>query len=190
MRRTSWITALAAVSAMVSSCAAGGGPTGLPPIPAPASQEYRLGSGDKIRLNVYGLDAMNAEYTVGDSGFLSLPLIQGVPVAGLTLREVEQAIATKLSQQQILREPVVNVQTVTLRPFYIMGEVRNPGEYPYRPGMTVQSAVATAGGFTYRAANRVVAVTRVVNGQDVVGSAPLNAPVMPGDRIRVFEKWF
>jgi protein involved in polysaccharide export with SLBB domain len=189
MRRTSWVTAVAAVMVMVSSCGAGGA-GGLPSLPPLPSQEYRLGSGDKIRLSVYGLDAMNAEYTVGDSGFLSLPLIQGVPVSGLTLREVEQAIAAKLSQQQILREPVVNVQTIALRPFYILGEVRNPGEYPYRPGMTVQSAVATAGGFTYRAANRSVAVTRLVNGQEIVGAAPLNAPVMPGDRIRVFEKWF
>ena len=189
MRRTSWITALAAITVLASGCG-GGGPSGLEPLPPVASQEYRLGTGDKIRLNVFGLDTMNAEYTVGDSGFLSLPMIQGVQVSGLTLRQVEQAIATKLSQMQILREPVVNVQYVTLRPFYIMGEVRNPGEYPYRPGMTVQSAVATAGGFTYRAANRAVVVTRQINGQDVVGSAPLNAPVMPGDRIRVFEKWF
>lgn len=189
MRRTSWVTALAAVTVMVSSCAAGG-PGGLAPLPPSASQEYRLGTGDKIRLSVYGLDAMNAEYTVGDSGYLSLPLIQGIQVSGLTLREAEQAIAAKLSQQQILREPVVNVQYVALRPFYILGEVRNPGEYPFRPGTTVQSAVAMAGGFTYRASTRQVAVTRIINGREVTGSATQDMPIIPGDRIRVFEKWF
>ena len=189
MRRASWITAVAAVMVMVSSCGAGGG-GGLPPLPRVSNQDYRLGTGDKIRLNVYGLDAMNAEYTVGDSGFLSLPMIQGIQVSGLTLREAEQAIAAKLSQQQILREPVVNVQYVTLRPFYVLGEVRNPGEYTFRPGTTVQSAVAMAGGFTYRASTGQVAVTRTIGGREITGSATQDMPVLPGDRIRVFEKWF
>lgn len=189
MRRTSLFSVLAA-AVLVSGCAGGGGPSSLRPLPPLASQEYRLGTGDKIRLNVYGLDAMNAEYTVGDSGFLSLPMIQGVTVAGMTLRDVEQAIANKLREQQILRDPVVNVQYVTLRPFYIMGEVRNPGEYAFRPGTTVQSAVALAGGFTYRATTGAVAITRVVNGREVTGSARQDTPIIPGDRIRVFEKWF
>lgn len=175
---------------LVSSCAGGGGASGLRPLPPLPSQEYRLGTGDKIRLNVYGLDAMNAEYTVGDSGFLSLPMIQGVTVSGMTLRDVEQAIANKLRDQQILREPVVNVQYVALRPFYIMGEVRNPGEYAFRPGTTVQSAVALAGGFTYRATTGSVAITRVMGGREVTGSATQDTPIIPGDRIRVFEKWF
>lgn len=189
MRKVSLFSVLAAAF-LVSGCVGGGGPGGLPPLPPLASQEYRLGTGDKIRLNVYGLDAMNAEYTVGDSGFLSLPMIQGVSVAGMTLRELEQAIANKLREQQILREPTVNVQYVALRPFYIMGEVRNPGEYAFRPGMTVQSAVALAGGFTYRATTGAVAITRVVNGREITGSATQDTPVIPGDRIRVFEKWF
>lgn len=188
MRRTSTFSAFAALAVLLSSCASGGG--AVAPLPSLASQEYRLGAGDKIRLNVYGLDALNAEYVVGDSGSLSLPMIQSVPVSGLTPSEVEKAIATRLVQQQIMREPVVNVQPIAMRPFFILGEVNKPGEYPYRPGTTVQSAVAMAGGFTYRAAKGKVKITRSVNGVDVTGEATQSSPVIPGDRIQVSEKWF
>lgn len=190
MRRTSLVTSLAALTFAVSSCGAGSAGTGLAPLPPLASTEYQLDAGDKIRLNVFGLDAMNNEYVVGDSGYLSLPMVQGVSVSGLTAREVEQAIARKLAEGQILREPSVNVQVITSRPFYVLGEVRNPGEYAYRPGMTVQSAVAMAGGFTYRAATKQVVVTRRINGRDVMGAATQTTPITAGDRIRVAEKWF
>lgn len=191
MARTTRFPALAALAIAVASCGAGSaGGGGLQPLPALASQEYRLDAGDKIRLYVFGLDAMNTEYVVSDGGFLSLPMIQGVSVSGLTLREVEQAIGAKLAQGQILREPVVNVQMITARPFYVLGEVRNPGEFAFRPGMTVQSAVAMAGGFTYRAASRRVEITRRINGREIVGSATQTTPITAGDRIRVYEKWF
>lgn len=183
------ILAFAVALAVASGCSSG--TSGLAPLPvSSATQEYRLAAGDKIRLQVYGLDSFNNDYTIGDSGQLSLPMIDAVPVAGMTLAEVEQAIKQALAQRQILRDPVVNAQHVLLRPFYIMGEVRNPGEYAYRPGTTVMSAIALAGGFTYRASISSVAVTRTINGREITGSATQETRIEPGDRIRVFEKWF
>ena len=190
MAKLARIAILGALCAVCSACSTGA--TGLAPIAAneAAAQEYRLAPGDKIRLFTYGLDAFNNEYVVGDSGTLTLPFIQSVQVSGKTLTDVQHEIEAKLSAQQILRNPVVSIQHVALRPFYIMGEVRNPGEYAFRPGTTVMSAVAMAGGFTYRASTGKVAITRVVNGQPITGSARQDATVMPGDRINVTEKWF
>jgi polysaccharide biosynthesis/export protein len=113
-----------------------------------------------------------------------------VQATGRTLSDIQHEIEASLAKQQILRNPVVNVEHVSLRPFYILGEVRNPGEYAFRPGTTVVSAVAMAGGFTYRASKSRVSITRVVNGQAVTGSAGQQALVMPGDRILVSERWF
>lgn len=190
MRHQRRVFALAAALAAIS----GGCSTGvssLAPLPVSAeTQEYRLAAGDKIKLQVFGLDSFNNEYVIGDSGLLSLPMIDSIPVAGMTLHEVEQSIERRLAEQQILREPVVNAQHVQLRPFYIMGEVNNPGEYAFRPGTTVMSAVALAGGFTYRAANQSVAVTRTINGREFTGTATQDTKIQPGDRIRVYEKWF
>jgi polysaccharide biosynthesis/export protein len=190
MRNHRRVLALAAaLTAIAGGCSTGAGT--LPPLPlSAATQEYRLAAGDRIRLQVYGLDSFNSEYVIGDSGMLSLPMIDSIPVAGMTLHEVEQSVERRLAEQQILREPVVSAQHIQLRPFYIMGEVRNPGEYAFRPGTTVMSAVALAGGFTYRAANQSVAVTRTVNGREFTGSATQDTRIQPGDRIRVFEKWF
>lgn len=183
------VLAFAVALAAFGGCSQGTG--GLAPLPiSTLAQEYRLAAGDKIRLQVFGLDSFNNEYLIGDSGSLSLPMIDSIRVSGMTLAEVEGNIERRLAEQKILREPVVNAQHVQLRPFYIFGEVRNPGEYAYRPGTTVMSAVALAGGFTYRAANRSVAVTRTVGGSVITGSATQETKVQPGDRIRVFEKWF
>lgn len=188
MRHQRLLAIAAVFAAITGGCSAS---SSLAPLPtAAATTEYRLAAGDKIRLNVYGLDSFNNEYVIGDSGSLSLPMIGSISVFGKTLHEVEQDIAARLSREQILRAPVVNAQHVSLRPFYIMGEVRNPGEYAYRPGTTVMSAVALAGGFTYRAARNSVAVTRTINGQDITGSATQEMRVQPGDRILVSEKWF
>ena len=190
MRHKRRVLAIAAALATIfGGCSTGG--SNMSPLPmSAATQEYRLAAGDKIRLQVYGLDSFNSEYVIGDSGLLSLPMIDSIPVSGMTLQEVEQSVKRRLAEQQILRDPVVSAQHIQLRPFYIMGEVRNPGEYAYRPGTTVMSAVALAGGFTYRASNRSVAVTRTIDGREITGSATQDSKVQPGDRIRVFEKWF
>src|SRR3546814_10219849 len=97
------------------------------------------------------LDALTNSYLVSDTGFVSLPLIGNIPAKGKTVGELQDQITKILLDQQILRSPSVNVQVTKYRPFYIMGEVAKPGEYPYRPGMTVLTAVSTAGGYTFRA---------------------------------------
>lgn len=175
-------------SLTLAGCASGAG--SLPQLPTVAAQEYRLAPGDELRVFVYGLDAINNTYSVNDSGQLSLPLIEGVPADGKTVPELEQAIAARLVEKQIVQRPNVNVQPVKMRPFYILGEVKAPGEYAYRPGMSVVSAVSAAGGYTFRADQATVSITRKINGRSVVGKADASSLILPGDDIRVHEKWF
>jgi len=163
---------------------------GLQPISNTAAAEYRVGPGDRLRITVQDLKDASADYTIDDTGMVSLPLIKSIPINGKTYREVELAIEDELRKQQILVSPKVSVQPLELRPFYIMGEVARPGEYPYRQGMTVFSAISIAGGYTYRAATGSVEVTRNLDGKKVVGSATAETPIQPGDHIRVVEKWF
>jgi protein involved in polysaccharide export with SLBB domain len=180
----------ALIIAFALACTSCSGPGG-PPLPASIAQQsdYHLGPGDKIHVLVSGLDPMSNDYVVGDSGVISLPYVETVQASGRTLAEVQQDIQGKLAAKQILKNPIVNVEHVALRPFYVIGEVRNPGEYTFRPGTTVVSAVAMAGGFTYRAYQSKVKITRLVNGREVIGTASQNSPVMPGDRIIVAERW-
>jgi polysaccharide biosynthesis/export protein len=190
MRNRAMTVGIVTFAVLSAACAAGG--AGLPPVQSDnaSSQDYRLGAGDRIKIFVYGLDPINNEYSIGDDGTITLPFVQTIRVSGRTLTEVQHEIEGKLSAQQILRNPVVNIQHVALRPFYIMGEVQKPGEYAFRPGTTVMSAVAMAGGFTYRASKSKVLITRMINGHPVTGSARQNDIIMPGDRITVSERWF
>ncbi|HEU4960645.1 MAG TPA: polysaccharide biosynthesis/export family protein [Sphingomonas sp.] len=183
-----------ALSALVllplSGCASGSG--SLPPLPqtAAADSEYRLASGDEIRVFVYGLDPLNNTFMITDRGRLALPLIDPIDAAGMTVSQLEHAISEKLIEKQIVKQPNVNVQPLKMRPFYILGEVHNPGEYPYRHGLTVLSAVSIAGGYTYRADKKHMAITRTVGDHQTVGRADPSTPVEPGDTIRIDEKWF
>ncbi|MET0365211.1 MAG: polysaccharide biosynthesis/export family protein, partial [Sphingobium sp.] len=179
---------LSSAALVLPGCSSGGG--SLPPIQTAAAQEYRLAPGDELRVFVYGLDAINNTYVVNDSGQISLPLIESVPATGKTVPDLERTIAEQLVARQIVQRPNVNVQPIKMRPFYILGEVRTPGEYAYRPGMSVVSAVSAAGGFTYRANQSNVSITRKVNGQSVTSRATVSTPILPGDDIRIFEKWF
>jgi polysaccharide biosynthesis/export protein len=146
---------------------------------------YRLGAGDKLHVVVAGADDLTADYVVGDNGAVSMPLIGDVKANGLTRAQLEQEIETKLSQGYI-KNPKVSVSILGYRPFYIYGEVTKPGEYPYAAGMRVTSAVATAGGYTYRAQEGYVVVTR--DGKD--SRALPNMLIQPDDVIRVPERYF
>ena len=126
------------------------------------NESYRLGTGDKLKLTVFGQDDLGGEFTVDDQGFIRLPLIGQVKAAGLTIHDFEDAVTSKLSDGY-LRDPRVSVQVVNYRPFYIIGEVNKPGEYPYENGMNVLNAVSLAGGYTYRADDSVVYVRRKGN---------------------------
>jgi polysaccharide biosynthesis/export protein len=146
---------------------------------------YRLGAGDKLHIQVLGAEDLTGDYIVGDNGAISTPLIGDVKAAGLTRAQVEREMERKLGQGY-LKDPKVAVSIVTYRPFFIYGEVTKPGEYPYASGMRVMSAIATAGGYTYRANDGFVVVTR--DGQE--RRALPNTPIQPDDVIRVPERYF
>lgn len=156
---------------------------------ASPSGTYLLGPTDRIRLKVYGEADITGEYEVDSNGFVSIPLAGPVKAAGLTTRQLEKGIASALAKG-IVRDPRVNVEIALYRPFYILGEVKKSGEYPYRTGLTVMDAVATAGGFTYRANENKVYLRR--SGSTVEEIYALDSPVLifPGDNVRVPERYF
>jgi polysaccharide export outer membrane protein len=150
---------------------------------------YRLGSGDHVRVTVYGEDNLSGEFAVDGRGALALPLIGKVEAAGLNVAQLEQKIANKLSPQYV-KDPKVAVEVITYRPFYIVGEVRNPGSYPYVNGMSVINAVALAGGFTYRAQESGFDINRTIHGDKKEIYASKTTEVLPGDVITVRERYF
>jgi len=153
------------------------------------NQPYTLDSGDKLRVVVFGQEALSNTYLVDADGRIALPLIGAVAARGLTTPQLSSAIATRLARG-FIRDPSVAVEIDTYRPFFVLGEVTFPGQYPYVPGMTAESAVAIAGGFTPRAFKDTVEVSRKVRGANVRADLPLRAPVRPGDTITVSERWF
>jgi polysaccharide biosynthesis/export protein len=172
------------LAGLASAC----GPSlaGLQPLPTADSSQYRLAAGDELRILVPGLtsDLPNQTFVV------TLPLAGPVPVAGSTISQLEASIAALLVQRQILVSPTVSIQPVKLRPIYILGEVRNPGEYAFRPNMIVINAISLAGGYTFRANQRKVAIIRQINGQTVTSVAIETTPIQPGDTLRVLERAF
>lgn len=151
--------------------------------------EYRLGSGDRIRVITFGEESLTGEFVVGGSGNVSLPLIGEVRAEGASIPEFQSAVESAL-KEGYLREPRVSVEVLNYRPFYILGEVQKPGEYPYTNGLSVLNAVATAGGFTYRANTRRVLIKRSdADGEREFPLTPLT-PVAPGDTIRITERFF
>jgi protein involved in polysaccharide export with SLBB domain len=150
--------------------------------------DYTLGAGDRIRVTVYGHDDLSGEFQLDGNGDVALPLIQNVAASGRTPRELEQAITDRL-QPQYLRNPLVNVEVVAPRPFYILGEVSAPGSYSYSAGITVVKAAALAGGFTYRANTKKVRITRD-GAEEPIERVSLQSEVKPGDVIEVPERFF
>jgi polysaccharide export outer membrane protein len=153
------------------------------------AQVYRLGTGDQLRLIVYGEEDLSGEFTVDATGYVSLPLIGEVASSTLTLRELENSIAAKLRDGYI-KNPRVNVEVITYRPFYIYGEVKEGGEYPFVAGMNVMKAVAMAGGYTYRANTKKVFITRLGRDERFSAAATQNTTIFPGDVIEVRERFF
>jgi len=150
---------------------------------------YTLDSGDKLRIVVFGQDTLSNNYTVDAQGQVNMPLIGGVPARGSTTSQLSAAIASRL-KQSFIRDPSVAVDVETYRPFFVLGEVAFPGQYPYVPNMTVENAIAIAGGFTPRASKDKVTVTRKAQGEPSRFVLPLRYPLRPGDTIEVSERWF
>lgn len=150
---------------------------------------YKIGAGDRLTIRVAGEADLTGEYLVDGAGNISMPYVQTVAAAGTTASQLESMIAERL-RRGYLRDPKVSVQVTTLRPFYILGEVTTAGSYAYQPGMTVQNAIAIAGGYGPRADQKLVLVTRKnATGTDTF-RVPVTTQVYPGDIIYVRERWF
>jgi polysaccharide export outer membrane protein len=159
---------------------------------APPTREagpYVLGPGDKIRLKIYGDSDVNGEYEVSSGGNVSIPLIGQVKAAGQTTSQLERTLFARM-KGKIANDPKINIEIATYAPFYIYGEVKKAGVYPFQPGMTVAAAVATAGGLTYRANEDKVLLQRANSPTTVAVAVDGGTRVYPGDNIRVAERFF
>lgn len=150
---------------------------------------YTLGSSDRLRVTVFGHTDLSGEFEVDGTGSISMPLIGQVAAVGLSTVELENSIAASLSDGYVLN-PRVSVEVINYRPYYILGEVGRPGEYPYTSGLTVQNAVAAAGGFTYRANKRNVFIKSIDANEEVAYDLTPATVVKPGDTIRIGERIF
>ena len=159
------------------------------PVPVRYEAAYHLDAGDRLRVVVYGQEGLTNTYAIDAGGSITMPLIGSVPARGRTTAGLAAAISAKL-RAGFIRDPSVAVEIEAYRPFFILGEVAAPGQYPYVPNMTVESAVAIAGGFSPRARRDSVTVTHT----DASGTArfvvPPGSPISPGDTVLVSERWF
>ncbi len=160
-----------------------------PAFHAALNQSYRLDSGDVMRVTVFEQSGLTNAYPVDKAGYISFPLVGSVPARGRTTTQLEAEIANRL-RDGYLNDPDVTVQVETYRPFFIMGEVATGGQYAYFPGMTVQKAIAVAGGFSPRAEQGTVDITRQVGKRILTGRVLVSDPILPGDTVYVRERWF
>lgn len=172
---------------LVPACAPGGG---LAELPSTDPGSYRLGSGDVVRLITVGDDTLTGEFRVSDSGAVALPLLGSVRAAGLTPDELAVEVRDTLVKANLYTAPSVSVEITTYRPIFVLGEVSKPGQYSYQPGMTMVTAAAVAGGFTYRAVKDYASIVRTRDGVAVEGKAARQSFIQPGDVITVYERRF
>jgi polysaccharide biosynthesis/export protein len=182
-------TILAAFLIMLqAACASSSG--SLEALPDSAGGAYKLGPGDEVRVFVQGFDSLTNTYVVSDEGKISLPLLGSTPVSGQSTVELERAVAQEMVRRELAVNPSVSIQVLKYRPFFILGEVQRPGQYPYVPGMSVLTAISIAGGHTFRADKKEYGISRNVDGTPVKGKAAETTVVQPGDTVIVYEAWF
>lgn len=185
--RSLWQTLRAVAVAAVAALALGNAAHAA--MPADGGDDYRLGTGDKVRVIVYGEEDLGGEYQIDATGFVRLPLVGQVKAGGLTAHDLEGNIVAALANGY-LNDPHVNVEVTTYRPFYIVGQVQKPGEYPYANGMTAASAVALAGGFTPKAVQSVIYVRHQGDSTELRLAADDATSIRPGDVVRVDSTTF
>lgn len=191
---------LSAFSALLlTACASGGG--GVAPITAAAggeryaSQEpgvienYKLGVGDKVRITIFNEPTLSGEFTVSAGGDLSVPLVGDIRALNKTPQEIAVDLQTKLGQGY-LRDPKISAEVATYRPYFILGEVKAPGQYPYVNGLTILNAVATAEGYTPRAQKSTVFIREAGSSVERAYEVSPNLRVLPGDTVRIGERYF
>ncbi|MEF2074035.1 polysaccharide biosynthesis/export family protein [Consotaella aegiceratis] len=153
------------------------------------NQPYRLDAGDRVRVTVFEQESLTNTYAVDKAGYITAPLIGSVPARGRTTGQLAETLEAKYGEGY-LRDPDISVEVDQYRPFFIMGEVGAAGQYSYVPGMTVQNAIAIAGGFTPRADQSTADITRQVNGRILTGRVLTSDPILPSDTIYVRERLF
>ena len=178
---------LGSVGLLVAACSPG---RDLAPIPAYQVGAYRLGVGDLLRVLTFGEDQLTGEFRVNDQGVIGLPLVGSVTAIGRTSTQLEGDIGRALSKGDFLKNPHVTVEVIAYRPIFVLGEVSKPGQYAYQPGMTFLTAVAVAGGFTYRGVENYGEVVRTTKGAAVTGKVETDTFLAPGDVVRVLERYF
>lgn len=204
LRRNGLLCALVLTAGLVAACSSS------PPPPVPAAtpgsasavvtppsgdtaasvEGYVLGPGERVRLTVFRHEDLSGEFDLDGEGFLAMPLVGEVMGAGLNARQLENEIESRLKGGGYLVNPQVSIEVLTYRPFYIIGEVNNPGSYQYVNGMTVINAVALAGGFTYRADQEDIVITRGGSQGKKIDDVRPDTPVLPGDIVEVTERFF
>jgi len=183
-------TALATPAPLPPPGAVDAAPVGaIPGVPVVVNETYRLDSGDRVRIVVFGQENLSRVYGVDGSGYISLPLIGAVRARGLTTFQLAAAVAGELRRKYV-KDPKVTAEVDAYRPFFILGEVRKPGQFPYVNGMNAETAVAIAGGYTERANERRIRLTRKFGGVMSTVIVPTDYPVQPGDTIYVRERIF
>jgi polysaccharide export outer membrane protein len=185
-----WAT-IVTLGLQLAGCFTEYGPVVSDSVPiAPSAVASRLQGGDQLKIIIFGEDSLSGIYELSPAGTISMPLIGSIPAAGRTTEEVRRAIAAAYAKGKFLQEPKVTVSVVTFRPFYIFGEVLTPGRYTFTDGLDVLGAVATAGGFTYRASRTSVLIRHP--GEEVWQeySLAMPQPIQPGDVIRIPERYF
>jgi protein involved in polysaccharide export with SLBB domain len=192
--RPLYILFLAAAALVLAACGSTGGQSAgtreaSPEALTQVATAYTLGSSDRLRITVFGHPDLSGEFEVDGSGAISLPLIGQQKAEGLSTKQLEESITTTLSNGFILN-PRVSAEVINYRPFYILGEVGRPGEYPYTSGLTVQNAVAAAGGFTYRANKRLIYIKSMDSDREIAYDLTPGTVVKPGDTLRVGERIF
>ena len=157
---------------------------------ASLSADYRLSPGDKVKVTVFNEADLTGEFQINEAGNIAFPLVGEVPALGKSIPEFKADLVRTL-RGRFVKNPRVSVEVASYRPFNVIGEVRNSGQFPYRPGLSMQDAVAMAGGYTYRANTRQIYVRRAdAGGESSVNTDDRPVPVMPGDNIRVPERYF
>ncbi|HLN23248.1 MAG TPA: polysaccharide biosynthesis/export family protein [Patescibacteria group bacterium] len=181
--------ALFTMTLLVTGCASL--PTEMAPsVAAGPNDGYLLEPGNRIRVIVFNENNLSGDFTIDPVGNIFLPLVGNIPSTGVTARTLAQRMEEALSKASYLKDPKVSVEVQTFRPFFVMGEVRQPGEFPYTTGVTVLSAIAKAGGYDYRARKGDVVVIRTVNGEQTEYRGNERTPLVPGDVVKVVERYF
>jgi len=190
LKDTTMRTPLAA-SALLATCLMGCTPgADLAPLPDYAPGAYRLGGGDQIRVITFGDEQLSGQFRVDDQGQVAIPLVGNIQASNQSPSEFAGKLSSTLKERKLLREPSVSVEVLAYRPIFVLGEVARPGQYPYSPGMTMLTAVAVAGGFTYRAVESYASDVRTTGGAAAEGKITPSSFLAPGDVVKVYERHF